>query len=119
MVIINENGNDRYMKVRRVNFKGIYDVDLKLKTDRDGSYRRNIIFMGGDGTQTTRVFNYGTSSGQNANNGFYSNFDSRWAGVTSDTGGAAVTASYSTRLNFNAGTAQLTYNGAPSDYTGA
>ncbi|MBR3934593.1 MAG: hypothetical protein IKJ68_11905, partial [Clostridia bacterium] len=40
---VTENGNDDYMKIRRINFKGIYDLEVKMTMTNDASYKRNII----------------------------------------------------------------------------
>ncbi|MBR3934590.1 MAG: S-layer homology domain-containing protein [Clostridia bacterium] len=119
---VTESGNDDYMKVRRVNFKGIYDVELILAIKRDGNYRRNIIFNGGVNAAEKNIFNYGDAWGNGINQGFYKNFDSRWAGVTNNytAGNATVTATYKTRLDFINERVHLFYNGSstPSNYTG-
>lgn len=111
-----EDGNDEYMKIRRVNFKGIYDIELNLTTQYDGNYRRSIIFNGGVDSEIKQIFRYGDSS----SNGFYKSFDKRWSDVTQTTG-ADKNATYRTRLDFINDTVQLFYNGNenPSNYTGS
>lgn len=105
-ITVTENGNDGYMKVRRVNFKGIYDVDLSLFMNPNGNGSRFIRFMSG---QTT-------AAQYNITNSFVG-----WSGVDALPAVPTTAAAYRTRLNFTDSTMRLYYNNAesPAAYSGA
>ena len=114
---VTENGNDDYMKIRRINFKGIYDLEVKMTMTNDASYKRNIIFNGGVNSTEKNVFNYGDAWGSSINQGFLKMFDARWdAGVYQNWGSQIAT--FNTHFDFTNDTAQLIFDGTPANYTG-
>ena len=101
-----EEGNDEYMKIRRINFKGIYDIELDMLIENGKSTNRKIAFNGGVASENSEIFRYSINK----------IFDESWA-TSANQGWGSQAMRIKTQLDFDNGTVQLSYKpSADADY---